>query len=154
MPIQVIVVKRSQRKLFVGPRALPDWLRAIWVARVGRSEKEPKADHSSAGWPAPDASGGPRSPRLAFDADDAHRCNGCGLCVSVCPSRCLRLATDGQGASLRVMAFELARASCIGCGVCRDVCPETAIEMSSGLEIGRVAGDGRLPVVDLLTVAG
>jgi formate hydrogenlyase subunit 6/NADH:ubiquinone oxidoreductase subunit I len=154
MPTQVIVVKRSQRKLFVGPRALPDWLRSLWVARVRRSEKESNANHSTAGSQALDAPVGPSFPRLDFDASGAHRCNGCSLCVSVCPSRCLRLTAEEQGASLSVIAFELVRGSCIGCGICRDVCPESAIEMSPGLEIEPVLHNDRLPVVDLLTVGG
>ncbi len=51
-------------------------------------------------------------------AFDAGRCLGCGLCLTVCPSR--------------VIAMEDGRASvrgdgCIGCGHCEAVCPEGAV---------------------------
>ena len=150
MPAGVIVVKQSQRRLFAGPRALPSWLRSFWLARSRLSERELDADSSSASLRARGGDSRPRVPRLDLEASGAHRCNGCGICVRVCPSRCLRVETEGKGALLAVTAFEIARSSCIGCGICLEVCPENAIEMSLGLEVELATGAGRPLVADLL----
>jgi ferredoxin len=154
MPAGVIVVKQSQRRFFAGPRALPGWLRSFWLARSRRSEKGPDDDDRSAILRLPSADLMPSIPSLDVDVEGAHRCNGCGLCALVCPSRCLRLTNEGKGASLEVTVFEIARSSCIACGICCEVCPEDAIEMSRELDVETVGGDGRLPVTDLLTVGG
>lgn len=64
------------------------------------------------------------------------------------------MTAEGEGASLQVAAFGIERARCIGCGICSDVCPENALEMSSGPDVERVVGDGRPPMLDLLTMKG
>lgn len=48
-------------------------------------------------------------------------CLGCGLCLAVCPSRCLTLAEG------RVV---VSGPGCIGCGHCRAACPEAALTVS------------------------
>jgi len=153
MSTQVIVVKRSRRRLFAGPRALPDWLRSIWVARTRHSERTSDSIHSFVGSQDLDAPFGPTFPGLDFDSSGAHRCSACDLCVRACPSRCLRMTAEGEGESRRPTTFEIARANCIGCGVCREVCPENAIEMLQGPNVERVVGEGRSLPIDLLTVA-
>jgi len=148
MPAKVIVVQRPRRSLFAGPRALPDWLRSIWAALSRASVGD--ADIAEA------ESAGARSicvplfPQLAFDASGSHRCVGCDLCTRVCPSHCLSLETDGQGAGLRVTRFDLAFGACIGCGLCGEACPEEAIQMAPGVRVELAPLSGRPAVADLL----
>lgn len=62
---------------------------------------------------------------------DAARCTGCGLCVAVCPTRCLELA----GATR--MPWLARPADCVSCAACVAVCPEGALKM---VAIGTGAG--------------
>jgi len=150
MSTQVIVVKRSRRRFFAAPRALPDWLNAVWAARSSRSEADATLQSSGAGTISSADRVGPLTPELSIDATGAHLCTGCDLCVRVCPSRCLHLTAEGEGASRRVLIFGLEQTSCIGCGVCFEVCPENALEMSKGTSVEQVVGGGQSSVVDLL----
>ncbi len=150
MPTQIIVVKRAPRRFFAGPRALPDWLRSFWAAWSRSGDKDTNVGDSLIGLETVGRGVGPIVPKLDFDAIGAHRCNGCGLCLGACPSRCLSLTSEGRGAALKVATFENAHGRCIGCGVCREICPEEAILMSRGMAAESVAGNGRLPLTDLL----
>ncbi len=51
----------------------------------------------------------------------AEKCDGCGLCVSVCSDQCLAL-TNGKVSTTASSHF-----GCIGCGHCMAVCPGGAI---------------------------
>ena len=156
MSTQVIVVKRSRRRLFSIPRAVPGLIRAIWAARPGGARQahiEVGRSESSRG----DAAGSTmRFPRLDFDSSGQHRCVACDLCVQICPSRCLKMESEELAAaavgSLRVTRFELARASCISCGACRDECPENAIEMTFDDPVSGWAEVGRGSTIDLLSM--
>lgn len=156
MSTHVIVVKRSRRRLFSIPRAVPGLIRALWAARPGGAREVPgDVGHLELSGGEPVGSGS-RFPRLGFDSSGQHRCVGCDLCVQICPSRCLlmeseELAESGAGSS-RVTRFELTRASCIGCGACRVECPENAIEMMSGKPVSQWAGLGRESAIDLLSM--
>lgn len=60
---------------------------------------------------------------------NAERCKGCGLCVSVCPTKILKLSGDkinSKGYSHSV-CFEPER--CIGCANCALMCPDQAIRV-------------------------
>ena len=149
MPAQVVVVKRPRRSLFAVPRALPDWLRSVWAAfsRTPASDTE-RSRNDSARSGFPDT---PLFPRLALDGSGSHRCVGCGLCVQVCPSRCLALGTEGEGEELEVTRFDLVRGACIACGFCDEACPENAIEMVAGLRVELAPISGRSGIDDLLS---
>ena len=148
MPAQVLVVRRPRRSLFAFPRTLPDWVRSVWATLFRTSTIDTNlCQTDSAG---PRSLGTPLFPRLARDEGDSHRCVGCGLCVQVCPSRCLRLGTEGQGDGLEVTRFELMEGACIGCGFCDEACPEKAIELRAGLLVELAPISGRPGVTDLL----
>lgn len=58
---------------------------------------------------------------------DEKICKGCGLCISVCPKKLLRLATEkmnDKGYNPAVLSDE---AACIGCAMCGVICPDSAI---------------------------
>ena len=58
---------------------------------------------------------------------DEKVCKGCGLCISVCPKKLLRLATErmnDKGYNPAVLSDESA---CIGCAMCGIICPDSAI---------------------------
>ena len=56
---------------------------------------------------------------------DVGRCNGCGLCVAVCPRAVFALA-DGRAALLD-------RGACIECGACALNCVSGAISVDPGV---------------------
>lgn len=149
MPAQVVVVTRSRRSLFAAPRALPDWLRSVWAALSRTPAIVDPAPSTS-----PCAKDSPLFPQLVRDASGSHRCVGCDLCVRVCPSRCLLLEIEGEGAGLRVTRFELVRGACIGCGICAEACPEGAIEMTAAARVEFALISGRPVLSDLLSAKG
>ncbi|MBV9748392.1 MAG: 4Fe-4S binding protein [Acetobacteraceae bacterium] len=64
---------------------------------------------------------------------DGERCTGCGICVVLCPTRCIEI-----GGTLNTHGYpvlELARpADCTGCEICGWVCPHWAIEVFREVE--------------------
>jgi 2-oxoglutarate ferredoxin oxidoreductase subunit delta len=59
---------------------------------------------------------------------DAERCKGCGLCITVCPKKCIRLSdhADLRGIRLAILAD---KKNCNGCALCAIICPDVAIEV-------------------------
>lgn len=57
-----------------------------------------------------------------------HNCNGCGMCVTFCPTGALKMdrLQDRQ-----VIDFDIQ--NCLACDLCRDICPEKAIVFSSAV---------------------
>lgn len=57
------------------------------------------------------------------------RCKGCGLCVSVCPKKIIRLKNE----ELNEKGFHPAGVEqqelCIGCTFCATICPDNVIEV-------------------------
>lgn len=60
---------------------------------------------------------------------DENRCKGCGLCVSVCPKKIVRLSEK----RLNEKGFNPAEVEeqdkCIGCAFCATICPDVAISI-------------------------
>jgi len=53
----------------------------------------------------------------------ASDCMGCGLCVNVCPQKCITMQQDEEGFFAPSIDFNL----CIECGVCLRSCPATSV---------------------------
>jgi len=54
------------------------------------------------------------------------KCDGCGLCLPVCPVKGAIVGEKGERHSID-------KTKCIGCGICLDVCPLHAISLWGGL---------------------
>ncbi len=57
-------------------------------------------------------------------------CEGCGECVSRCPTRALELIPRGSNLSIEV-SWLTHPDKCIGCGSCESACPWGAIQMTA-----------------------
>ncbi|PLX48712.1 MAG: ferredoxin-type protein NapF [Desulfobulbaceae bacterium] len=62
-----------------------------------------------------------RPPWSGKEDDFARKCNGCGICVTVCPEKILEIA----GGNYPWVNF--ADGHCTFCGACRRHCPEQAL---------------------------
>ena len=58
---------------------------------------------------------------------DEKICKGCGLCVSVCPKKILRLAAHRMNDKGYNPAEVTDEAASIGCAMCGIICPDSAI---------------------------
>lgn len=56
------------------------------------------------------------------------RCKGCGLCINVCPKKCIDFSTELNKIGYH-SAFLKNEKDCIGCGFCYQMCPDTCIEV-------------------------
>jgi NAD-dependent dihydropyrimidine dehydrogenase PreA subunit len=56
---------------------------------------------------------------------DDHKCNGCRMCVEVCPHAVFEIADKG--------ARIADRDSCMECGACQLNCPEGAVTVDAGV---------------------
>ncbi len=69
--------------------------------------------------------------KVTFNLD---RCKGCGLCVSVCPKKILRL--DGSAVNRKGYhpSMIIDQDLCIACGNCARVCPDSVITVTKTVE--------------------
>jgi len=76
---------------------------------------------------------------------DYKKCNGCGLCVEVCPTLCMELGNVPEIASgLDAPAVLIDGDECCFCGMCAGLCPLHALEFTVNGEDYRNV-DGRYP---------
>lgn len=54
-------------------------------------------------------------------------CKGCGLCVSVCPKKIIKLDTTRVNIQGYYPAMINNMAECIGCAACAKMCPDSVI---------------------------
>jgi NADH-quinone oxidoreductase chain I len=72
-----------------------------------------------------------------FRADESGNttCVACGLCVAVCPSKCIYLEIGEREDGKRYPAkYEIDELRCIFCGYCQEACPVNAIKLGKGYE--------------------
>jgi heterodisulfide reductase subunit A len=74
-------------------------------------------------------------PRIQLDAVkaivDEEKCDGCALCIDVCPFHAITLVEktgDAEGADRKIVVVNLAY--CKGCGLCQGTCPKRGISVS------------------------
>ena len=59
------------------------------------------------------------------------RCNGCGICLAICPQDVFRMDEARQKAIIRYLD------DCVACGICKVFCPRDCLEVT--LERLRIA---------------
>ena len=57
------------------------------------------------------------------------RCNGCGLCVEVCPKKIVQLKKDQLNSKGYHPAGVTDEEQCIGCAFCATICPDCVIKV-------------------------
>lgn len=53
-------------------------------------------------------------------------CKGCGLCIAICPKKCLKYHQKNQGIYGQP-AIDIDIDKCIQCRQCENICPDVAI---------------------------
>lgn len=67
--------------------------------------------------------------------DGETTCVACGLCVAVCPSRCIELEIRERPDGSRYPgSYRIDTLRCIYCGFCQEACPVGAIRLSQDYE--------------------
>lgn len=62
-------------------------------------------------------------------------CVACGLCVAVCPARCITLEIyEPEGGTRYPARYEIDALRCIFCGFCQEACPVNAIKLGQNYE--------------------
>jgi 2-oxoglutarate ferredoxin oxidoreductase subunit delta len=63
-------------------------------------------------------------PETTFDEP---LCKGCGLCVSICPKKVIKLDTTRVNIKGYYPAIINNMAECTGCAACAKICPDSVI---------------------------
>jgi 2-oxoglutarate ferredoxin oxidoreductase subunit delta len=58
---------------------------------------------------------------------DTERCKGCGLCVVVCPKKCIVISVKSNRNGY--FPAQADNSDCTGCALCALMCPEAIIEV-------------------------
>jgi 2-oxoglutarate ferredoxin oxidoreductase subunit delta len=69
----------------------------------------------------------PREKSLPEVIFDENMCKGCELCVTVCPTKILKLDTSRVNARGYFPAIVYNITLCSGCGSCAKICPDSVI---------------------------
>lgn len=65
---------------------------------------------------------------LYLDKKEKKDCNGCGVCVSVCPKQCIKMKEDEEGFLYPVIDEK----KCIKCNKCKNICSNNLIVREKG----------------------
>ena len=63
--------------------------------------------------------------KIAYDKD---KCNGCGLCVPICPTRAIEYVSEDVPNKERKLKIFISR--CCFCSQCVEICPTKALSMT------------------------
>jgi heterodisulfide reductase subunit A len=66
----------------------------------------------------------------AIKSTVTERCDGCALCLDVCPYMAIKLVEEGNGDGLRTRKIVTDPALCKGCGLCAATCPKGGVEVN------------------------
>jgi 2-oxoglutarate ferredoxin oxidoreductase subunit delta len=55
-------------------------------------------------------------------------CKGCGLCISACPKKIIKLSESINSKGYNVATVQ-EMSSCIGCAFCATICPDVVIKV-------------------------
>ncbi len=72
-----------------------------------------------------------------FNADEKGEttCVACGLCVAICPARCISIEIRERPDGSRYPGmYEIDELRCIFCGYCQEACPVNAIKLGQKYE--------------------
>lgn len=59
---------------------------------------------------------------------DFEKCKGCGLCVTACPKKILKMgAKSNRGGYFAVECID--KEQCIACAACAYICPDSVLEV-------------------------
>ncbi len=58
---------------------------------------------------------------------DKEKCKTCGICVSVCPKKLIKIGEDTNSSGYKYAVFN-EEGGCIGCALCAISCPDIAIK--------------------------
>ena len=72
-----------------------------------------------------------RSGRVTIERD---RCDGCGLCVLICPGGCLYMEGEGKGRKAHMSDAPVP--DCMSCNDCAAICEADAITADYGYDFG------------------
>ena len=72
---------------------------------------------------------------LCTDEEGKEVCNGCGLCVKICPDGAIELTATGKGKERTVESYSIDLGRCMFCGLCVESCPRDAIRMTDCYEL-------------------
>jgi ferredoxin len=72
-----------------------------------------------------------RSGRVVVDVE---KCNGCGMCVKVCPGSALCL--EGEGGQKKARMIDNPVTDCMSCNDCAAICERDAIGARGGCDYG------------------
>lgn len=62
------------------------------------------------------------------------KCIGCMRCVTVCPSRCIRIRCQENNGRQVLESYSIEALRCVFCGYCVEVCPVGAVTMTEIFE--------------------
>lgn len=67
---------------------------------------------------------------ISFNED---RCQGCGLCVEVCPRKLLIIDKSRINKRGHTPVIIIDESKCIGCALCAVMCPDVVIEVKRAI---------------------
>jgi len=70
-------------------------------------------------------------------------CDGCGMCVTFCPTGALRSYEEGDR-----QVIDFSPGNCLACGLCAEICPQANITYSASVNPWDVVTDARLILME------